>query len=117
MAEQFEGWFILEILGHRRLGGFVREVQIAGAGFLRIDIPSLSGERVATQFYPPASVYALTPTTEEIARRVAAANRPEPVARWELESVNPSEVADRFYDTPQPDWDDDDDIDPDEPPL
>src|SRR5262245_4954119 len=38
-TERFEGWAVLELMGHRRLGGYLREVSIAGAGMLRIDIP------------------------------------------------------------------------------
>jgi len=87
-AEQkpiFEGWCVLELMGHRRLGGYVREQQIAGAGFLRIDVPGdAEPEVIATQFYPPSSVYCITPTTEVMARAVAKGNRPEPVHRWEL---------------------------------
>ena len=80
----FEGHCILELLGHRKLGGMVREVQIAGAGFLRIDVPGRDGQTVATQFYPPSSVYAITPVAEEVARRFAVGNMPQPVQRWEL---------------------------------
>lgn len=80
----FAGWCVLEVMGHRRLGGYVTEQQIAGAGFLRIDVPGPNGEPAATQFYPPASVYCITPTTEELARAVAIRNQPQPVQRWEL---------------------------------
>ena len=87
----FEGWAILELMGHRRLGGYVKEATIAGAGFLRIDVPSDEANWgpdeagvEATQFYPPSSVYCLTPVTEAMARAVAARNQPEPVQRWEL---------------------------------
>jgi hypothetical protein len=73
------GWCIVELLGHRRVAGFVTEVQIAGAGFLRVEVPSVPS---ATQFVSPGSVYALTPTTEEIVCRVA--QPPTPVSRWEL---------------------------------
>lgn len=38
----FEGWAILELMGHRRLGGHVSEATVAGAGFLRIDVPDAS---------------------------------------------------------------------------
>lgn len=38
----------------------------------------------ATQFYSSAAVYCITPTTEEIARAVAANSMPEPVHEWEL---------------------------------
>jgi hypothetical protein len=83
-SESFEGWTIWEIMGHRRLGGYVREVELAGAGFLRIDIPGDGDGSYATQYYPPASVYGLTPCSEAAARAVALRNRPEPVQRWEL---------------------------------
>jgi len=79
--EPFAQWVILELMGHRRLAGYVREVEIAGQGMLRIDIPS---EPPATQFYNVSSVYCMTPTTESIVRAVAQQNRPQPVQQWEL---------------------------------
>lgn len=90
--DKFEGWAILELMGHRRLGGFVTETEMAGAGVLRIDVPGEGDEVYATQFYSPGSMYCLTPTTEEAARAVAVRNRPEPVHQWELPS-SMSEVA------------------------
>lgn len=78
------GWFIVELMGHRRLAGRVTEHTLAGAGFLRIDVPGPEDDPIATQFFLPASIYALTPTTEEMARRVAASCRVEPVKEWEL---------------------------------
>lgn len=100
----FEGWAILELMGHRRLGGYVQEVELAGAGMLRIDVPELvDGATIhaaATQFYSPQSVYALTPTTEEIARIVRS--RPAPVETWELprKALPPASVdaIDELYD-------------------
>lgn len=91
-------WSILEVMGHRRLGGFVREVQVAGAGFLRIDVPSdIDGETHSTQFYPPSSVYCLTPVSEAAAKIVARSSRPEPVSRWELPSPRSRNDADNDY--------------------
>jgi len=72
-TEPFQGWCVLEVMGHRRLSGHVQEVTMAGAGFLRIDVYHGKDEApAATQFYPPASVYCLTPTTEEAARKASA---------------------------------------------
>lgn len=85
-AKVFESWAILELMGHRRLGGFVSEVEMAGVGMFRIDVPELvdgdTRHAAATQFYAPAAVYAITPTTEEIARAVRS--RPAPVHAFEL---------------------------------
>jgi hypothetical protein len=84
-GEGFEGWTIMELMGHRRLAGYVREQEIAGHGFLRLDVfCGTEAEPMATQLYSPASVYAMTPTTEALARKIADSSRPAPVARWEL---------------------------------
>lgn len=88
----FEGWAIIELMGHRRLGGYVSEVTFAGAAFVRIDIPGEDGKPAATQLVSPGSVYALTPTTEAIARAVAARNQPAPVQRWELPQLTAEPV-------------------------
>ncbi len=82
-TEKFDTWAILELMGHRRLAGRVSEATIGGGDFLRIDIPGKDGQE-STQFYSPASVYCITPTTEEIARKTAEYNQPEPVHRWEF---------------------------------
>lgn len=82
--DPFSGWAILELMGHRRLGGMVSEVEFAGGKFVRIDVPGDGDEAVATQLYGASAIYCLTPTTEEMARAVARRNRPEPVHRWEL---------------------------------
>ena len=79
MAEQFEEWAILELMGHRKLAGKVSEATIGGAAFIRIDVPG-----AASQFYSPAAVYCITPTTEELAMRIAQNHAPAPVTRWEL---------------------------------
>lgn len=86
MSKPMEGWFIVELMGHRRLAGYVTEETIAGAGFLRVDVPGIGTDdgKVATQFFSPTSVYALTPTTESMARRVALNCLVEPVKAWEL---------------------------------
>jgi hypothetical protein len=84
MEPQTIEWAIVEMLGHRRVAGRVREVQVAGAGFLRLDIPATEGHAEQTQYIAPGSVYALHPVDEATARAVAAYTRPEPVHRWEL---------------------------------
>lgn len=105
MSEPLQGWFIVELMGHRRLAGYVTEQTIAGAGFLRIDVPGPGTEALATQFFAPSSVYALTPTTEAMARRVAEASRVEPVKEWELPQRRALPATDD--DRPDPDLVDD----------
>jgi hypothetical protein len=82
--QEYVGWAILELMGHRRIAGFVCQAEMYGAAMLRIDIPNTDGTTAATQFYGGASIYCLTPTTEEIARAVAMRTQPQPVQRWEM---------------------------------
>lgn len=85
-TDTFDGWAILELLGHRRLGGYLSEATIAGASFLRIDIPQAGDDHPpVTQFYSASSVYAITPTTEEVATAAARYVRFQPVNRWQLQ--------------------------------
>jgi hypothetical protein len=94
-TDSYQGWAILELMGHRRLAGYVQEQEIAGAAFLRLDVPdddAPDAGPVMTQFYSAAAVYCLTPCTEQLARDVAKMGRPQPVRPWELPSVSSSAV-------------------------
>lgn len=119
MSEAYEGWAIVELMGHRRLGGYIRQAEQFGVAMLRLDVPehpwnggctcgsddpeSLDHEKhnatcqmfraeddteikdvYATQFYGGASIYCLTPASEEAARAVATHAKPTPVQSWEL---------------------------------
>lgn len=93
-AEKYETWAIVELLGHKRLAGFVTEQAIAGASLVRIDVPATpadvrwSQEYPATQAYTKlvgvGSIYAITPCDEAVARAAAREierdNNPLPVS-------------------------------------
>lgn len=85
-SKGFEGPAILELLGHRRLVGYVSEAQIAGSTFLRIDIPVADGETM-TQYYNPASLYGLTPCDEDTAELEATDQQVDVVNRYRLRPV------------------------------
>lgn len=78
-APGFDEWCIVELLGHRRVAGRVREMTMAGAGFLRIDEPD-----GRTQLVSPTAVYALHPVDRDLALAVAKEWRTEPISRYEL---------------------------------
>lgn len=86
MADTFEGWAIVELMGHRRLAGHVTEEDHFGTAMLRLDIYDGDGPQPRlTQLYGGGSVYCVTPTTEDIARKVGARSVPQPVSPYELE--------------------------------
>ncbi len=86
MDDPFSGWAILELMGHRRLGGKVSEVERYGVKMCRIDIPDTTteGKMYMTQLYGGGAVYCQTMCTEEMARAVAKHSQPRPVEPWEL---------------------------------
>ena len=65
----YEGWAMLEVMGHRQRVGRVQEVEMYGGKMLRIDIPLEGGD--VTEFYSCASIYALRPLGEKVARDTA----------------------------------------------
>jgi len=78
-SQPFDQWAVLEIMGHVRLAGRVREQSVAGTGFLRIDVPETVGLPAFTRLYGTNTIYSITPVSEEFARQAAAALRETPV--------------------------------------
>lgn len=115
--ETFEGFAILELMGHRRLAGYVTEREIAGVGMLRIDIPVTYEQGPVTQFYSPQAVYCITPTTEEIVQAVAERSAPSPVSRYELKPPRMSRVYEGAEDDEYDMGADDDEDDEEEMPF
>lgn len=96
----FARWAILELMGHRRLAGFVAEETIAGVAFLRIDVPAVDDDPAVSQWYSPSAVYAITPCSEDTARRAAGVGRVKPVHEWELQPARIGAPADGSFDDP-----------------
>lgn len=92
---EFEGWAIVELMGHRRLAGHVRDVTMFGASFCRLDVPC---DPPVTQYYGPSAIYCVTPTTEEIAKKVAKHSSPSPVHAYELQLPAPRATRDAEHD-------------------
>ena len=79
-AANFDGWAIVELMGHRVRSGLVKEVEIAGGKMLRVDIHTHDGS-VVTEFYGASAIYSLRPCTEAIARAESSGyNDPRPVS-------------------------------------
>jgi sRNA-binding carbon storage regulator CsrA len=66
-------WAIVEVMGHGMFAGQCSEVVVAGQAFLRVDVPAVSFREPFTKLLGTASIFGITPCTEEAAR--LAANR------------------------------------------
>lgn len=87
----FREWCILELMGHRKLGGLVSEENRFGKVMCRIDVPK--GKGFVTQYYGGDSIYACSPVGEEVAREFARAHADAhaPVHRFELPLLQSSD--------------------------
>ncbi len=83
----YEGWAIVELMGHVRMAGQIREVDQYGTKMLQLDVPGLDDADVKpfTTFVAGNSLYRVTPTTEEIAKGVVRASRPRPVQPYDVD--------------------------------
>lgn len=100
---KFEQWAIVEVMGHARFAGYVTEQPIAGSSLIRVDVPEIperkeirkqwlwdaekkrdvavdgeviiQGSPAFTKLFGVGSIYAITPCTEEAARKAADHDR------------------------------------------
>ena len=73
-AEDGWDWAVVEIFGHRRHVGRIREEERFGTKMLRIDVPRVEGAELtvtgyASHYYGGASIFSITPTDEPSAIR------------------------------------------------
>ena len=100
---------VIELMGHQRIAGWVEEIEIAGAGFLRVDVPATTQGPGFTRLVSPKSVYAITPCVEETALRVAEHCRAAPFQAWELGVPERPALPARAHEDEPEDFDDQDD--------
>jgi hypothetical protein len=88
MAEnKFETWGILELFGHKRLAGQIREQTIGSATMIRIDVPAVGDQKEFTKLYGPSAIYGITPTDEITARAAAEAWRERPLDYYTIQPL------------------------------
>lgn len=108
MAEKFEQWANVELMGHQRVVGRCSEELIAGSQMLRVDIPD--GESFSTRYYGASAIYCLTVISEDVARRICSRLTQTPSFAWGLrEHPKAIEYSAVHAATAGDDGDDDDD--------
>lgn len=105
----YEGWAIVEVFGHRRLAGLVRQVNQFGTVMMRIDIPKDKDTFEAAQFYGGAALFSVTPCTKEAAREE---NTPRPIARYALPNREERPINLDHWNDDQREFMDDDELEP-----
>jgi len=82
MAEKFEAWGLVELMGHQRVAGRLSEQPLGGGNLLRVDIPN--GDTFRTAYYGASAIYAVHITDEAAARKLADNLGTRPPYAYEL---------------------------------
>lgn len=99
-SQKFDEWAIVEVMGHHRYAGKVTEQAIGGCNFVRVDVPLIEASGTSdaqqpfTKLLGQASIFAITPVSEAVARHVAAQMRAAPVHVYDLPSVHQRSLPD-----------------------
>lgn len=75
----FEEWCIVELFGHNRIAGLVREATVGGCNFIRVDVPNRDGEGwMYSKLYGNGAIYAINITSQEQVRKAVEMLHPAP---------------------------------------
>jgi hypothetical protein len=74
-SESLQSWALVELFGHQRIVGKVTVDPVEFPGMVRVDVPDLTkdGEVVRkglTRYVGRASIYGVTPITEQVVREM-----------------------------------------------
>lgn len=140
---KFDGWAIVDVLGHQRYVGYVTTQAFGQAVLFRIDVPALEARERVTKApgyisghgYTPAgttvqegpvagytkligagSIYSITPCTQEAALKAVESEQPRPLMSVQLPPSHALAASeDGSYGGEPSDPDDEDNIDDDDP--
>jgi hypothetical protein len=70
-GQEFDCWAIVEAMGFKKYAGHVTTQELAGASFIRVDVPETSTPAFS-KLIGSGSIYMITPTDEATARKAAA---------------------------------------------
>ncbi|MDJ1500495.1 hypothetical protein [Xanthocytophaga agilis] len=83
--EKIETWGVLELMGHGKIAGMISTMVIGGATLIKVDVPETETIPAFTRMFNPSAMYALNPTTEVYARRVAESLKSTPIIPYDVE--------------------------------
>lgn len=104
-SAKFEGWAVVELMGHQREAGFVTTQYFGGPALFQVDVPELTEREVTltrpewvngdycpagtkvvrgaiqarTRLVSPSAIYARNPCTEDVVRKMLEDSVPRPI--------------------------------------
>lgn len=102
-----ELWAIVEVMGHSQYAGRLSEYSQLGVPLVRVEVPATSSQPAFEKLLGAASIFRVTPCTEEVARAAAEQFSVRPLSLVHLPAAQPARLESRQDDQ----WDDEDEED------
>ena len=93
MEQKFEVFAVVELFGHQKVAGKVAEQSIGAATFIRVDVPETKTQPAFTRLLNPSAIYAINPTTEEVAKARAEQLQSAPIEAWDIQKMQQKMIA------------------------
>ena len=88
-----ELWAIVEVMGHSHYAGRVSEFTDLGTPLIRVEIPAVGDLPAFEKLLGGASIFRITPCTEDVARRAAEQFHVRPLELVYLPSAEPARLS------------------------
>jgi len=85
-------WAIVEVMGHSQYAGRVSEFTGLGVPLVRVEIPAIEGQPAHEKLLGAASIFRITPCTEQAAIAAAKQFRVSPLALVNLPAAKPASL-------------------------
>ena len=88
-----ELWAIVEVMGHSQYAGRVSEYSALGVPLVRVEVPAVGDQPAFEKLLGAASIFRVTPCTEDVARVAAAPFAVRPLSLVRLPAAEPARLA------------------------
>jgi hypothetical protein len=83
-----EYWGLIELMGHGRIVGCIHQADIGDGKLLQVEVLDRSGEIAYTRILSPAAIYAINPTSQDVAIQMAKEwTSPSPVLAFTFNQI------------------------------
>jgi hypothetical protein len=82
--EQKEQFAVVEMMGHRKIAGAIKQSELAPGALIRVDVFGANGEIERTEHVGSSAIYDITICSEQTAKAAAIAHSPQPSFAYDI---------------------------------
>ena len=86
-SSKIETWAIIQLFGHKKMAGVATTENFGPSVMLRVDVPETTRQPAFTEYYGMSAIYAISPISEEMARKTAESLNVLPPIPYEVSAA------------------------------